>query len=108
MISDAEILEAPLARGLGHDLQGLGAIGGIRVAMKDSPYVLVGDQLRLLALQGQFDLAAALPEFWIDQGQPERAVDVGLIAGGQSAALVQAIGFQPHSFLRGNAWSCSM
>ena len=101
MIGDAEILEAALARGLGHRLQGLCAVGGIGVAMKDSAQVLVGDELRQLALQGQLDLAAALTEFRIDEGQTESAIDLGLVAGDQGAALVQAVGLQPHSFLSG-------
>ena len=101
MVGDAEILEAALARGLGHRLQGLGAVGGIGVAVKDSAQVLVGDELRQLALQGQLDLAAPLPEFRIDEGQAEGAIDLGLVAGDQGAALVQAVGLQPHSLLGG-------
>ena len=101
VVGDAEILEAALARGLGHRLQGLRAVGGIGVAMKDSAQVLVGDELRQLALQGQLDLAAALTEFRIDEGQTEGTIDLGLVAGDQGAALVQAVGLQPHSLLNG-------
>src|SRR6478609_7776713 len=101
VIGDAEILETTLARGLGHRLQGLGAVGGIGVAVKDTAQILVGDELRQLALQGQLDLAAALTEFRIDEGQTEGTIDLGLVAGDQGAALVQAVGLQPHSLLNG-------
>ena len=101
MIGDAEILETTLARSLRHGLQGLGAVGGIRVAVKDSTQVLIADELRQLALEGQFDLAAALPELRIDEGQIERAIDLGLVAGDQCTGLVQAAGLQPHSLLTG-------
>lgn len=70
MVGDAEILEASLTRGLGHRLKGLRAVGGIRVAVKDSAQVLVGDELRQLALQSQLELTASLPEFGIDDGRP--------------------------------------
>ena len=101
MVGDPEILETALARGLGHRLQGLGAVGGIGVAVKDPAQVLVGDELRQLALQSQLDLAAPLPEFGIDEGQAEGAIDLGFVAGDQGAALVQAVGLQPHSLLGG-------
>ena len=79
MVGDAEILEAALARGLGHRLQRLGAVGGVGVAVQDAAQVLVGDELRQLALQRPFDLAAALAQFRLDERQAERAIDVVLL-----------------------------
>src|SRR3954453_773162 len=69
--------------------------------MKDSAQVLVSDELRQLALLSQLDLTEPLPEFGIDEGQTECTIDLGLVAGDQSAALVQAVGLQPHSLLGG-------
>src|ERR1044072_1962892 len=68
MVGDPEIVEAAVAGRLRHRLQKLGAIRGIRVAGKDSAEVLMGDKLRQLALQGQLDLSAPLPQFGIDEG----------------------------------------
>src|ERR1700712_2968876 len=99
MVGDTEILETALARSFGHCLQSLGAVGGISVAVKDPAQVLVVDELRQLALQSQLELTAPLPEFGIDEGQAEGEIDLGFVAGDQGAALVQALGLQPHSLL---------
>src|SRR4051812_45924138 len=99
MVGYPKILETALARSFGHCLQGFGAVRGIRVAVKDPTQVLVVDELWQLALQGQLKLAAPLPEFGIDEGQAEGEIDLGFVAGDQGAALVQAVGLQPHSLL---------
>jgi hypothetical protein len=87
MVGDPEILEAALARRLRHGLQGLGAVGGIGVAVKDPAQVVVVDELWQLALQSQLELTASLPEFGIDEGQAEGAIDPGFVVGDQGAAL---------------------
>lgn len=69
------------------------------MAVEDPAQVLVVDELRQLALQSKLDLAAPLPEFGIDEGQAEGAIDLGFVAGDQGAALVQAVCLQPHSLL---------
>src|ERR1700709_986622 len=97
MVGDTEILETALARSFGHCLQGLGAIGGIRVAVKDPAQVLVVDELWQLALQSQLELTAPLPEFGIDERQAEGEIDLGFVAGDQGSALAQAVGLTTHS-----------
>ena len=81
MIGDPEICETALASCLSHRLQGLRAVGGVRVAVKDPPQVLVCDQLRQLALHSQFDLVAPFPQFRIDERQAESAIDLDLAPG---------------------------
>jgi hypothetical protein len=80
MVGYAEILEAPLARGLSHGLQRLGAVGSIGVGVKDTAQVLVGDELREFAFQSRLDLAASLPELGVDEGQTEGAIDLSRFA----------------------------
>src|SRR3954451_21865479 len=99
MVGDPEILETALARSFGHCLQSLGAVGGIRVAVKDPAQVLVVDELRQLALQSQLQLTAPLPEFGIDKGQAEGEINLGFVASDKGAASMQAVGLQPHSLL---------
>src|SRR6185312_17093583 len=70
------------------------------MAVKDSTKVLVGDELRQLALQGKFDLAAPLSELGIDEGEAESAIDAGLVAADQCPPLVQTVVVQPHSLFR--------
>src|SRR4030081_3694053 len=76
MVRDAEILKAALARSLCHRLEGLGPVRRICMAVQDSAQVLVGDELRQLALQSQIDLAAPFPQFRIDERQAESAIDL--------------------------------
>ena len=96
MIGDAEILETALARGLGHRFQGLGAIGRVGMAVQDSAQVLVGHEPGQLPFQGSLDFAAPLAQFRLDEGQPERAVNVLLLGGNHAAALVQSVLIEPH------------
>jgi hypothetical protein len=99
MVGDPEILETALARSFGHCLQSLGAVGGIRVAVKDPAQVQVVDELRQLALQSQLELTAPLPEFGFKEGQAEGMIDFGFVVRDQGTAIVQAVGLQPHSLL---------
>jgi hypothetical protein len=69
MVGDPEILETTPVGGFGHCFQGLGTVGGIRMAVKDPAQVVVADELRQLALQSQLELTATLSEFGIDKGQ---------------------------------------
>jgi hypothetical protein len=100
MVGDTEILETALARGLGHGLQRLCAVGSICVAVQDSAKVLVGDQLRQFAVQSQFDFTAPLPEFRIDEGQTEGTIDTPPRRR-SGTPLLQAVCLQPKSLPRG-------
>src|ERR1700712_176165 len=108
MVGDPEILKPTLARSLCHRLEGLGPVRRICMAVEDSAQVLVSDELRQLALQSQFDLAAPFPQFRIDERQAESAIDLALPLAIRVRPLCKPSVSNRIPFSAAKAWSCSM
>ena len=69
------------------------------MTVQDAVQVVVGDELRQFPLSRALDFVAPFAQFRLDEGQAECAIDVRLLGGYHAAALVQPVGFEPHSIL---------
>ena len=76
---------AAAARGLGHDLDAVRAVGPVGVAVQVAAQVVERDEARQRAGEGRLDLAAVLAQLRLDERQAEERVR--LLLGGERPQL---------------------